>query len=456
MAPAPEFFLEALEMKRRKKEKQEKRGKRSIGKRRERPHEEERREESILPVRAEERGELQRTETSLPTERAEETAHTGEPVKTSEEMDKGGDRTHLGIWLVMSSVLTLALALLAGAWLYSRHLEAELPDGEDSAESDTEDARIVFVRQDLGENGILSTQELYAACAETVVSILTERGGDSGIGSGFLLSEDGYIGTAYHVVAQADRCEVVLSDGRRYSATAVAGDELTDLALLKIDAEGLPCVRLGSSDDLLVGDRVYAIGTPASLDFAGSLGSGEVSYLRRTVRILSESTGTAEKRMTLIQTTVPLNPGHSGCPLFDEYGRLVGVITMRLGSSYSGVGFAIPSDGAGPILEAMMAGEPLSDELLSAVATSAPKLGILGEADRIEGVYGVRIQEIPEGSEAGQALKEGDLILSIDGKPVCSLSDVERSLRDKTPSETVQVTVMRGNQSLTFEVKLGK
>ena len=215
-------------------------------------------------------------------------------------------------------------------------------------------------------------------------------------------------------------------------------------------------MTFGSSEELLIGEKVFAIGTPASVDYAGSMSSGEVSYLRRTVRINEETTGALQKKMTLIQTTAPVNPGNSGCPLFDEYGHLVGVITMKLGNSFAGIGFAIPSDGALSVLRAMMEGEPLSDTLLSSIAVSAPRLGVLGEADNMNGIYGIRVVGFADGAASAQVLKVGDLMTRIDETPICSASDIDIALREKNPGDTVQVTVLRGAQSLTFEVILVK
>lgn len=376
----------------------------------------------------------------------------------AEKKEKGGHPMRL-LALLMAGILLLALAVLGGAWLYGdRWSEDALEDGaaEETPTRSEEGQKIVFVRQDMGESGVLSAPELYAACADTVVSILTDRAGHSGVGSGFLMTEDGYVGTAYHVVEGADRQVVMLSDGTRYDATLVAGNALTDLALLKIEGQGFPSVTFGSSEELLIGERVFAIGTPASVDYAGSMSSGEVSYLRRTVRINEEMTGALQKKMTLIQTTAPVNPGNSGCPLFDEYGHLVGVITMKLGNSFAGIGFAIPSDGALSVLRAMMEGEPLSDTLLSSIAVSAPRLGVLGEADNMNGIYGILVVGFADGSASAQVLKAGDLITRIDETPICSASDIDIALREKNPGDTVHVTVLRGAQSLTFEVVLGK
>ena len=422
----------------------------------------EKKEKKALPPRSEEKREIRPAEEErLPRRReaeAEPNAHTAPGVNRGEEPQRECHRPRRG-WVaptVIASVMLLsALLILWGAWSFSEDWIAEDPT-TDTQEPSEEGQKIVFVRQDLGENGLLTASELYAACADTVVSVVTEREGKTSVGSGFVLREDGYVGTAFHVVEGSDRQTVMLADGSRHEATLVAGDAMSDLALLKIDRRGLPTVTVGSSKDILIGEKIYAIGTPASPDYAGSLSAGEISYVERIVHVCEEGTGALQKKMRLLQITAPVNPGNSGCPLFDEYGRLVGVVTMKLGNSYTGIGFAIPSDGAIPILLSMMEGKPIGDALLAPVVTSAPKLGILGEAANVGGVYGVRIVGFPEKSPAAEVLRKGDLLVRIDETAVCSAADIDAALREKFPADTVWVTVLRGAQSLTFGVTLGK
>ena len=359
--------------------------------------------------------------------------------------------------MILSLVLALGLLALAVTASVSYLKEASGATADDrGAETDGQTEKVVFVRQLNDDSGILTTPELYGRCADTVVSILTKSKNASGVGSGFILSADGYIGTAEHVVAGMEELTVTLADGTEYPAVRVAGNELTDLALLKIDAHDLPTVTFGRAEELLIGERVVAIGTPASPEYAGSLCSGEVSYLGRTVRIRDESTGALEKKMTLIQTDAPVNPGNSGCPLFDEYGRVVGVVTMKLGSAYTGIGFASPAEGAEAILLAMMRGEPLTEPLLYAVSVPAPKLGIRGEARIVEGIYGIAVLDFSsETSSASAALRAGDLITAIDGHAVATAEELSEAINEKAPGDTVLVTVLRQGQALTFEIVLG-
>ena len=359
--------------------------------------------------------------------------------------------------------ILVATMLFAVLTLFASLIASRGTDGDDRGFVDTQSTeelsvgkpdRVVFVKQYDDESGILTTAELYAKCVDSVVSILTKREKSSGVGSGFFLTSDGYIATANHVVEGMDSLTVVEADGTRHSAVLVAGNALTDLALLKIEKNDCPPLSFASSEELLIGERVIAIGTPASLDYAGSVCSGELSYVGRRVTIYGRD-GQIQKKMNLLQTDASLNPGNSGCPLFDEYGNVVGIVTMRLGDTYEGMGFAIPSSGAMQILHAMMQGEELSEALLSAVSTTAPSLGILGEAQSEDGICGVRVLDFSSSTAPiSYILKKGDLIVQIDGTPVASRADVASALGQKIPGDTVAVTVLRGGQWLTFRVSL--
>lgn len=378
------------------------------------------------------------------------------PRKEYREMHGGKGRAWIAVLtvLLLFAMLTLLVSVLA-----SRAPEGteegfvNLP-ATDTQGGEEKPDRVIFVKQYDDDSGILSTAQLYAERVASVVSILTKGDKTAGIGSGFFLTADGYVATANHVVAGMDTLTVVEADGTRHRAVLVAGNALTDLALLKIEKEDCPPLTFAPSDGLLIGERVIAIGTPASLDYAGSVCSGELSYVGRRVSIYGED-GQIEKKMILLQTDASLNPGNSGCPLFDEYGNVIGIVTMRLGDAYEGMGFAIPSSGAMEILHAMMRGEELSDELLSAVSTAAPSLGILGEAQSEGGVLGVRVVDFSSATApVAYILKKGDLIVQIDGTPVASRADVLSAIQQKIPGDRVSVTVLRSGQWLTFQLTL--
>ena len=415
-----------------------------------------------LPVPAEEELPVAPGEPLLPTSSGEEKASTEGPRSSGRE-SPAKKQTGWGWCAVFLSV-----ALLGALWIMGSAMawtSREVGEGSTHEETDASNLReepeqgdkVIFVKPYGDADGLLTVPELYDRCADSVVSILGSKEWTSGVGSGFFVSGDGYIATAAHVVEGMDRLKVVTAEGEEHEARLVASDLLTDLALLKIEGQGFPDVSFGASGELLTGERVVAIGTPASLDYAGSVSSGEISYLGRTVKIYDTSGRILQKKMKLIQTNAPVNPGNSGCPLFDEYGRVIGIVTMKLGSNYAGIGFAIPSDGALPILQAMKEGRSVHNELRSPISVTAPRLGIVGEEAVVEGIRGVMVRGFdPEASGASRVLKEGDLIIGIDQATIGAVEDVTATIWNKEPGDLVRVTVVRWGQHLTFEVTLEK
>ena len=300
----------------------------------------------------------------------------------------------------------------------------------------------------------LSVAEIYEKCKGSVVSISAKKDGVSGVGSGFVYASDGYIATANHVIEGMDEIYVIFADGTKTLAKVIAGNSFADIALLKVGRSGLQAVEFGDSQKLAVRERVVAIGTPASLDYAGSVSSGEVSYLDRVVKMHGED-GMLEKKMKVIQTTAPLNPGNSGCPLFDTEGRVVGMVTMKLGSDFSGMGFALHSTGTFGILEAMRLGKEINESLLSSVCVKGARVGIVGETDS-EGEYsGVRISSFSATHcDAALKLKVGDLVVSLEGEKVKNAAEMSKLIENYYSGDIVTVTVLRSGQLLSFEVVL--
>jgi S1-C subfamily serine protease len=207
------------------------------------------------------------------------------------------------------------------------------------------------------ERTVQSDAEAVVAAAEKLlpsvvhIEVVTGGfGGGTGVASGFIYSSDGYIVTNNHVVEDARRVSVSLQDGSTYQAEVVGTDPHTDLAVIKVDAAGLPAATLGNSSDLVVGEAVVAVGSPEG--FAGSVTSGIISALDRDVTISNYETLSG-----VIQTDAAINPGNSGGPLGDIAGEVVGINTAIYTESggYDGLGFSIPIDGAMPVIDALIA-----------------------------------------------------------------------------------------------------
>ena len=359
---------------------------------------------------------------------------------------------------VMTGAFLISFAVLLVLLLTNSFMLADSVQGDANISAGPVSERIVYVREYDSESGVLTTQEIYDKCLPSVVSISVSKDGGSGTGSGFIISEDGYIVTANHVIENATAINIILSDSNVYSARVIDGNDFTDVALIKIDATGLTPIQIGSSSDLLVGDNVVAIGTPASLNFAGSLAAGHVSYQKRIFKI-SDGNGAVEKKMTLIQTNALVNPGNSGCPLINEYGEAVGIVTMKLNSTYyEGMCFAIPLDAAMPIIEAMRDGEPYS-HLLSAISSYPAKIGISIRNTTVPGTeeFGMKIDGFTANHyDSVTKMKVGDIITHLNGVKIDSSAEFSLLLDKCKPSDKVSITFYRDGQYQTVYVTLGK
>ena len=261
-------------------------------------------------------------------------------------------RRRTGLWVFLVC-FALVGGLTAGAFLMRQPAYAPWDDfdyhydwdGEEPQQ--TEEISIPTVAADPGvtleveeEHGApLTAQEIYARVNPTVVTVIAQLGEDgASVGTGVIFTSDGYILTNYHVLEGGMDCTVALSTGHSYEARYVAGDAENDLAVLKTDLTGLPAAEFGDSEDLVVGDPVYAIGNPLGYELRGTLTDGIVSAINRDVWVDGRT-------MNLIQTNAALNTGNSGGPLINVYGQVVGINTIKMTSSYSnveGLGFAIP------------------------------------------------------------------------------------------------------------------
>ncbi len=332
-------------------------------------------------------------------------------------------------------------------------------DGTEKTDESESGTKTIYIKDLSTADGVLTPQEIYTTSIGSVVSIHATAKGKEGIGTGFVYRSDGYIATAYHVINEMENISVITASGEEFAANVVGGNELCDLAVLKIEAKGLPALSLGDSSSLLVGEELVAIGTPASIEFAGTMTRGDVSYNDRVVYIYDETAGTLKKKMTLIQTSAALNPGNSGGPVFDTHGKVVGIVTMKLGSGFDGIGFAIPIDRAAPILDDMIAGVTPSSDKISAVARHAARLGIAGQnfSGKVDGktLLGVTIAKFdPTDCDAAQKLRTGDVIVSVNGAPVANTASLSKELSNYNPADSVTVTVFRKGQLLSFSVRL--
>ncbi len=228
-------------------------------------------------------------------------------------------------------------------------------------------------------DGDTSVADLYDFCLPSYVAISTiGANGGEGAGSGIILSSNGFICTNYHVVEDAETIKVILHDERMYTAEYIDGDELNDIAVIKINVSGLTPAKIGSSQESRVGDKVIAIGTPYGIEYRGTMTSGYISALDRQYVLRNES-GTVNKVQKMIQTDTSVNPGNSGGPLFNTNGEVIGVVAMKIaGYEYEGMGFAIPIESVIDMIHDIMENGKITNS--TGGATQGAALGITGFA----------------------------------------------------------------------------
>ena len=371
-------------------------------------------------------------------------------------------RHGIRIFLICLAVLVVLAAALVGYTVW-RNSRRELPDDwEDRFDQywdDYDGGELVTtipsypiggdfrlaLTEERGEP--LTAQQIYERVNPSVVTVVSYLdAGGMGVGTGVILSEDGYIITNYHVVEGGSGCDVLLSTGYTYEARLVGYAEENDLALLKIDRTGLSAATFGSSDLLTVGDKVYAIGNPLGLELRGTLTDGIVSAINRDVEVQGVT-------MTLIQTNAALNSGNSGGPLINEYGQVVGINTIKMVSNYDddaieGLGFAIPSSNVVHITNCLVeTGEVTPEPVLGITVISQALLdgtntGLV--VDSVSPGYG--------GEIAG--VLPGDIIVAADGEPVITSNDLIRCRRRYEAGEELPITIYRGGEYIDVLVPL--
>jgi S1-C subfamily serine protease len=301
-----------------------------------------------------------------------------------------------------------------------------------------------------------TVEEVVDRVLPAVVNVRSDIGqpGRTPEGTGFVIRPDGVVVTNYHVVEGAFEIEVVTNDGQRFEARAIGGDFAADLAVLKVDAEDLPTVPLGDSDQLRLGQDVVALGFALGLEGGPSVTDGIVSGLGRTI----EAGGQGVEPRTyedVIQTDAAINPGNSGGPLVDLRGRVVGINTAGVGAGAAeNIGFAIAINRARPVIDHAMEDPEGPTPLLGVSTLTVDDLVALQRGLTVE--EGALVDGLPPDGPADQAgLEVGDVIVAVAGNEVIDNDTLQERLLEHEPNETVEVTVVRGSETLTVEVTLG-
>jgi len=390
------------------------------------------------------------------------------PVQTGEKEKSGSFVRGVLIGVAVCAVLALAIGL--GVRLASGALGQGTASGDGGKETidfqvSESPATNVEIIPDDGEKLTYAQIAAKFRCAVVSVTVYYDAYGwasyVSSEGSGFIIDESGYIVTNSHVIDDdnyADyRITVTIADANgemnEIEAKVIGNDARTDLAVLKIDPDGLNLVvsDLGVSSNLVLGDEVVAIGNPGGSQFAGSVTNGIISGIDR---IIEGDTGTADNAMKYLQTNAAINPGNSGGPLLNMYGKVIGINTAKIvDEGYEGLGFAIPIDTALPIIQ----------QIIEEGSVVRPALGVsCSELSK----QTAQLYDVPEGllirgfysnSDMPRAgLEVGDIIVACDGVETLTLVDLQKAIENKNVGDTMELTVFRAGRSgtMTFTVTL--
>ncbi len=364
--------------------------------------------------------------------------------------------------LVVSLCLVAAAALVFGGYLGMVHLANSLADAQRGSFAPRPSSHVevnanwdpadlpwaqpdpnvsIFVHDQ--DTQVLTSNQIYDQVLPSVVCVTADQGnGSASVGSGVVLTQSGYIVTNFHIIQGGVSLNVgLLSSTANYDAKLVGYDEELDLAVLKIEAQGLTPARLGSSDQLLVGDSVYAIGNPMGY-LHGTMTEGIISSPTRTIQVDG-------KDMNLLQTSAALNSGNSGGALTNAYGQVVGITSAKItgvenDTVIEGLGLVIPINDTIPFL----------NQMIHTGQSFRPSLGILCQEVQMDDTSGVYVVSTTADTPAHEALLEGDVILAANGVDTPTLYALTRVLNDTGVGNQVELSVLRDGGVLSISITL--
>ena len=364
--------------------------------------------------------------------------------------------------LVVSLCLVAAAALVFGGYLGMVHLAKSLADAQRGSFAPRPSSHVevnanwdpadlpwaqpdpnvsIFVHDQ--DTQVLTSNQIYDQVLPSVVCVTADQGnGSASVGSGVVLTQSGYIVTNFHIIQGGVSLNVsMLSSTANYDAKLVGYDEELDLAVLKIEAQGLVPARLGSSDQLSVGDSVYAIGNPMGY-LHGTMTEGIISSPTRTIKVDG-------KDMNLLQTSAALNSGNSGGALTNAYGQVVGITSAKItgvenDTVIEGLGLVIPINDTIPFL----------NQMIHTGQSFRPSLGILCQEVQMDDTSGVYVVSTTADTPAHEALLEGDVILAANGVDTPTLYALTRVLNDTGVGNQVELSVLRDGGVLSISITL--
>ncbi len=276
---------------------------------------------------------------------------------------------------------------------------------------------------------------------------------DLGLGTGMIVSENGYILTNWHVAGNKySNCYVTLENANTYNGSVVWADEDLDLAIIKISASNLKYVKLGDSDNIKIGAEVYAIGNPIGVEFQRTVTSGIISGINRTIKIEEENK--VSYMEDLIQTDATINPGNSGGPLINSKGEVIGINTVKI-TDAEGIGFAVPINIIKPIIESFTNKGDFAEAYLGIFAYDKNVIPYLDSSLEFDsGIYVAQVST--DGPSYYSGLRVGDIITKIDEITINKMSELRSYIYTKNVGDEVNLTILRNKREYNIKIKLGK
>lgn len=365
---------------------------------------------------------------------------------------------------IIITTITLILLWLLGFYLYVTYNNIEIYDSnyttqktqstieEQTVEKAEEESKKVA---DIIEETIESVVGI-SKLKNTGTSIFSESTESQlGLGTGVIVTDNGYILSNEHVTgSKYSKCYVTLENGKNYNGTVVWSDSSIDLSIVKIDANNLKYVQFADSDNIKIGETVYAIGNPIGFEFRRTVTSGIISAKNRTIKLEEEN---SQSYMTdLIQTDATINPGNSGGPLIYPNGQVIGINTVKI-SSAEGIGFAIPINIVKPIIESYKNTGNFEEAKIGIYAYDKEVIPYLETSNSSAFQEGIYVTEVTKNGPAETAgVKEGDIITQIDDVALNTMNDLREYIYTKKPNDEVTLKINRGKIKKDIIVKLGR
>lgn len=369
------------------------------------------------------------------------------------EKRKSKAKSVIGIILLMIAVSAISI------YLYDMYININIKN--ESINNADASGAVRLSAEDNKPSEISNTLEDTTKCVVGISKIKNK--GDSildmhatenlSLGTGIIISDTGYIVTNWHLAGNKySSCYVTLESGEVYSGNTVWADSNLDLAIVKINASGLNYLKLGDSENVKLGEKVYAIGNPIGIELQRTVTSGIISGLNRTIKL--EEDGTSSYMEGLIQTDASINQGNSGGPLINEQGEVIGVNTVKIESA-EGIGFAVPINIIKPIIESFTTKGEFEEAYLGIFAYDKEVVKYLeSDLDFQNGIYVVKI--MADGPVAKTNIRIGDIITKIDGNIINRMSELRSYIYTKAPGDKVTLTIMRNNKEYQIDVNLSK